>query len=585
MKRTYNTAYPFITLLACVTAFCPLAALAAASGSVSKAAASPINYTFDETPLNRADQDRLTSYADMLDKVTPAVVGVYPSRTALQPRQRGPRNRNNGGGNGGGGYGNGGGGNGGGFGNGGGGGGFGGGNGYGNGGGYGGGYGNGANPQAEINEPDWTDAKGTKYWFIGVGSGCIISSDGYILTNNHVVTAENDEPAAAVLVKLSDGREFQARVIGTDKETDLALIRIDAKDLPTMKMADSEKLRVGDIVFAVGNPMDVGTTVTHGIISALGRSDLGLLDESDPQTQSVTSGYEDFIQTDASINPGNSGGPLVDAEGRLVGLNSVIESPSGGSIGIGFAIPSSLARHVADDLIKDGKVRRGMMGVSLKEVDNNLAQALALPTTRGALLEDVAAGSPAAKSGLQRYDVVVKVNNDPVDSVGKLRYLISLSDPGTTVNVTIYRDGKPQVVKVLLGDHDQMTQVASELAPVRGSANTPGSAANNGAASGEVLAGVALTPVTAAVRQDMDLPNDIKGLVVNDVAANSPYAYEFPIGTVIMQVNQHPVATIEDLRAALKPAGQLNLFYVNRQDQDGNSHTAIVTQMVPATAN
>jgi serine protease Do/serine protease DegQ len=529
MKFTHS-ASRLITILAWLTAFCCSPAIVSAAAAAPAKSSSAINYTFDDSPLDRSNQDRLTSYADMLDKVTPGVVGVYPSRLA-QPVRRGRTLQQ---------------------------------------------YFNryGTTPPAPV--PDWTDSKGVNYWYIGVGSGCVISADGYILTNNHVVDDETEEQADAVLVKLGDGRELQAKIIGTDRASDLALIKIDAKNLPTIKMADSDKLRVGDIVFAVGNPMDVGMTVTHGIVSAVGRSDLDLLsDDQHPGT-----GFENFIQTDASINPGNSGGPLVDAEGRLVGLNSVIESPSGGSIGIGFAIPSTLARHVADDLMKDGRVRRGALGVGTEEVDHNLAEALHMPNTHGALLKDISAGSPAAKSGLQPGDVVVKINNDEVDTAGKLRYLVALSDPGTAINVTILRDGKPQVVKVVLEDREQLYQEVNGLAPVRSSPSREAApTANNSApGTGEILAGVSLTPVTGKVRQDLELPNEISGLVVTDVAGNSPYAYEFSIGTVITQVNKKPVVTLEDLIAALKP-GELNLFYVYRNDK-----TAIVTQMVPGAA-
>jgi len=566
MKRTHS-AYWLITLLAWLTAFswspaqtAVPAAKNTASSPVATAAAkpnSPLNYTFDDSPLDRSNREQLSSYSDILDKVTPAVVGVYPSQLARPPRQRNSLRAQ----------------------------------------------------QLEqylqqmgVTPPSqspsylppsvWTDALGANYRKIGTGSGCIISSDGYILTNNHVVSDDNDQLYDAVLVKLSDGRELPAKIIGTDKGTDLALIKIDAQNLPTVKMANSDKLRVGDVVFAIGNPMDVGMTVTHGIVSALGRSSLGLLDDSDPQTGAAFAGFENFIQTDASINPGNSGGPLVDAQGRLVGLNSVIESTSsGGSIGIGFAIPSVLARHVADDLIKDGKVRRGVLGVSPKDLDHNLAQNLNLPNTRGALLNEITVGSPAAKSGLKPDDVVIKINNDEVDSAGKLRYLIALADPGTTVDLTVLRDGKPQVVKVLLGDRDQMIQEANRLAPVRNDepmtlADAIGRASRNPSntsstpASGDILAGLALTPVTPDLRQQLSLASDVNGLVVTDVARNSPFAYEFSIGTVIMQVNKQPVATVEELRAALKP-GELNLFYVNRKDASGTDHTAIVTMMVP----
>jgi len=551
MKLT-QSASRFITIVAWLTASCWSPAFVSSASAATTKPSSTINYSFDETPLDRANQDHLSSYADMLDKVTPAVVGVYPSRMA-QPERRGRSLQQ---------------------------------------------YYNRYGTTPPPIDPDWTDTKGVNYWYIGVGSGCVISSDGYILTNNHVVDDENEQPADAVLVKLSDGRELIAKVIGADKASDLALIKIDAKDLPTIKMADSDKLRVGDIVFAVGNPMDVGMTVTHGIVSAVGRSDLGLLD--DPQNPSSTgTGFENFIQTDASINPGNSGGPLVDSQGRLVGLNSVIESPSGGSIGIGFAIPSTLARHVADDLIRDGRVRRGALGVGTEEVDHNLAEALHMPNTHGALVKDVSAGSPAAKSGLQAGDVVVKINNDEVDTAGKLRYLVALSDPGTAIDVTILRDGKPQIMKVVLADREQMYQEINGLAPVRGSSSAPSALppfqtnpiGNNPAptadampAAGEIMAGLSLTPVTAGIRQDLQLPNNLGGLVVTDVSRTSPYAYEFKVGTVITQVNKKTVSTLDDLSAALKP-GELNLFYVYRYDETTNTGTtAIVTHMVPSAA-
>ncbi|HTB64254.1 MAG TPA: trypsin-like peptidase domain-containing protein, partial [Opitutales bacterium] len=353
----------------------------------SAAKSSAINYNFDNSALDRSNKSLLSSYSDMLDQVTPGVVGVYPSSKinpdtiTLSGLSAGGR-RGGGFGGPGGGAGN-----------------------LGNGPGNGGGAPLGGVPapgatgggrrggraggslitQFPPNHPDWSDANSTDYWFMGVGSGCIISSDGYILTNHHVIE-DNVVPTGnganvtvttdAVLVKLPDGREFPAKVIGSDESTDLALLKIDAKNLPTIKMADSDKLKVGDIVFAIGNPMDVGLTVTHGIISAIGRSQVASTDDSADTKVHV----ENFIQTDASINEGNSGGPLVDAQGRLIGLNSEILSASraGGSIGIGFAVPSNLARHVADDLTKEGKVSHGGLGVTSQEIDHNLAQVLGI---------------------------------------------------------------------------------------------------------------------------------------------------------------------------------------------------------------
>jgi Do/DeqQ family serine protease len=421
-------------------------------------------------------------------------------------------------------------------------------------------------PQLPPNKPDWSDASSTDYWIMGVGSGCIISKDGYILTNHHVIADDSVSVRGgsvtvkidAVLVKLPDGREYPAKIIGSDEATDLALLKIDAKDLPTIKMADSDKTRVGDIVFAIGNPMDVGLTVTHGIISAIGRSQVSSSDDPVPAKVHI----ESFIQTDASINEGNSGGPLVDAQGRLIGLNSQILSSSndGGSIGIGFAVPSNLARHVADDLIRDGKVSRGVLGVGSQEVDHNLAQIMGIPNTHGAIVTSVDEQSPAGKIGIQRYDVVTKVNDAEVDSPDKLRYLVGMSDPGSNINLTVLRDGKPKVVNVVLADRDKLypEEAVSDLNPspvVTPAALPP--ARNNG----ELLTGVSLLPLTPDLRASEQLADNINGLIVLDIAPNSPYFNLFRTGTVIMEVNKKPVSTLQELKAQLKP-GELNMFYI-----------------------
>ena len=521
----------------------PLHAQIAAPASASNKATS-IDYNFDSSVLDRTNRSVLSSYSDMLDKVTPGVVGVYPSSkvnpdtiqssaAALSLNQGQGQGRRNGR--------------------------------------------RGGNPsqtppssdstpQPRPNKPDWSDANSTDYWIMGVGSGCLISKDGYILTNHHVIADDTVSVRGgsvtvkidAVLVKLPDGREFPAKIIGSDEATDLALLKIDAKDLPTIKMADSDKARVGDIVFAIGNPMDVGLTVTHGIISAIGRSQVSSPD--DPVTDKVH--FESFIQTDASINEGNSGGPLVDAEGRLIGLNSQILSSSsdGGSIGIGFAVPSSLARHVADDLIRDGKVSRGMLGVASQEVDHNLAQIMGIPNTHGAVVTSVDERSPAAKTGIQRYDVVTKVDDAEVDSPDKLRYLIGLSNPGSSINLTVFRDGKPKIVNVVLADRDKLYPEQAGVDDITNPVVTPTPlppARNNG----ELLTGVSLLPLTPDLRASENVPDAINGLIVLDVAPNSPYFNLFRTGTVIMEVNKKPVATLPALKDQLKP-GELNMFYI-----------------------
>jgi serine protease Do len=259
----------------------------------------------------------------------------------------------------------------------------------------------------------------------GVGSGVIVSRDGYILTNSHVV-----KDADEIEVTLADKRKFTATVKGADPESDIAVIKIDAKDLPVAKMGDSSKLRVGEIVVAVGNPFGLNQTVTSGIVSAQGRTNMGILD------------YEDFIQTDAAINPGNSGGPLVNISGEVIGINTAIASRSGGYQGVGFAIPSSSAKLIMDDLIKDGKVRRGLLGVNIQAVNESLAKSFGSPSTDGALVSQVISGSPAEKAGVKAGDIIIKFNDQPVKDHSHLKNLVGREKPGTSAKLTVFRDKK-----------------------------------------------------------------------------------------------------------------------------------------------
>src|SRR6476661_104241 len=270
----------------------------------------------------------------------------------------------------------------------------------------------------------------------GVGSGVIVSPDGYILTNHHVVGGALD-----IRVELTDNRTFKAKLVGSDQPSDLAVLKIDATNLPTLSLGDSDKVRVGDFVLAVGNPLGIGQTVTSGIISAKGRQ-TGLSDGS----------FEDFLQTDAAINRGNSGGALVNTTGECVGINSQILSPSGGSIGIGFAIPSNMARAVMDQLVKTGKVRRGMLGVSIQPVDADLAASMDLPAAKGAIVTNVQSASPAEKAGIKRGDVIVGINNHTVVDSNALRNLVASIAPGTDVKVSALRDGKEQNFQVALAE-------------------------------------------------------------------------------------------------------------------------------------
>ncbi|MGA2051821.1 MAG: trypsin-like peptidase domain-containing protein [Opitutales bacterium] len=479
---------------------------------------SAVAFDYDASPLDRTNREPV-SYADMLDKVVPAVVSVSPTVNVsggsnMDDRMRQFLRR------------------------------------------Y---YGNTPSGQVEY----------------GVGSGSIITPDGYILTNHHVITGPDGRPADGIHVKLADGREFDARVIGSDEKTDIALIKIDATGLPTIKLADSDKLKVGDVVFAVGDPMDVGFTVTHGIVSATGRSNLGLLDEeqgTDGSGASDTS-FENFIQTDASINPGNSGGPLVDAEGRQVGMDAAILSRSGGSIGIGFAIPSSLLRQVIHDLADYGMVRRGYLGVHLQDLDRDLAQGLGLPSTHGALINAVDPNMPAELAGMRPGDVVVKMNDQDVDSTDKLRFLVASNEPGTLVSLTVLREGQPQVIQVRLADSNASAggPLPNAEPPARNGYSVPSPAA----APSSLLEGLTLEPLTTALHNKYNIPGNLIGVVVTNVDNDSPYADQLTEGAVVLAVNGRPVASLREMRALLV-LGKPNVLYVS---EDG--HFSYVPVIVP----
>src|SRR5687768_8744325 len=317
----------------------------------------------------------------------------------------------------------------------------------------------------------------------GVGSGVIMSADGYILTNHHVV-----DGALEIKVEMTDNRTFTAKLVGSDPPSDLAVLKIDATGLPSVPVGDSDKVRVGDVVLALGNPMGIGQTVTSGIVSAKGRS-TGLSDGS----------FEDFLQTDAAINRGNSGGALVNINGELIGINSQILSPSGGNIGIGFAIPSNMAKAVMDQLLKDGKVRRGMLGVTIQSVDSDLAASLNLPAARGAIVTSVATGGPAERAGIKRGDVITAVNNQPVLDNNSLRNTVAGMGPGSTANVTVVRNGREQSLQVAL----------SEL-PDRQRPETEESTSGNGTGTNDRF-GLSLQPLTAEMASRYGLEADDQG--------------------------------------------------------------------------
>ena len=352
----------------------------------------------------------------------------------------------------------------------------------------------------------------------GQGSGVIVTKDGYILTNNHVV-----DKADEVKVALTDGREFSGKVVGKDPKTDIAVLKIDGKgqELPFIPMTDSDKIEVGDIVLAVGNPFGIGQTVTMGMVSATGRATLGL-------------DYEDFIQTDAAINPGNSGGALVDADGRLIGINTAILSRNGGNQGIGFAIPMNLARDVMESLVADGHVTRGYLGVMIQDVTPSLAKEFNLKDQKGALIGDVVPKGPAEKSGLRSGDVVLEFNGKTVRDSRQLKLQVARVKPGETAAVKVLRNGSTKSINVAV----------SEL---------PGSekiARHDNSATGddtEALKGVAVGDLDPQTRRQFNIPANIQGAVVTDVDGNST-AGEAGLrpGDVILEINRQSVKGAED---------------------------------------
>ena len=370
--------------------------------------------------------------------------------------------------------------------------------------------------------PDDQNHRGGERIERSLGSGVVISADGYILTNSHVV-----ENADKVKITFEGDREFDAEIVGTDPRTDVALLKIDAKGLPYVKIGDSDALRVGDQVMAIGNPFGVGQTVTLGIVSALGRS-IGLID------------YEDLIQTDASINPGNSGGALVDMQGRLVGMNSAILSRSGGSQGIGFAIPSNMAKRIADALKSDGEVARAYLGVLPQEVDQNVADYYGMDRPRGVIVTQVNADTPAEKSGLKEGDIILTVDGQEIRNPSMLRNVISLSSVGHEAELKILRDGKEKTVDVKLEKFPEPTTTA-RVNP------------HGGSSEDRSLDGVTVRVLDERARSMTNLPEDIGGLLVVSVEPTSTAAREgLAAGDVIQEVSRRPIATLGEFQEALK---------------------------------
>lgn len=440
---------------------------------------------YDDTPLDRSNHGRISSYADMLDRVTPAVVSVSTSKVLQGERYSLP-------------------------------------------------------PQFQ-DDPflrrffGESDTPEDQHKSEGLGSGVIISTDGYILTNNHVI-----ENVDAVSVRLKDGRIFEAEIVGADSKTDVAVLKVDSADLPALPLANSDQSRVGDIVFAVGNPLRVGQTVTQGIISATNRTSLSLIEEG---------GYENFLQTDAAINPGNSGGGLVDAEGRIVGINTAILSQSGGSIGIGFAIPSNLAKNVMMNLIQTGEVRRGYLGVGIGDLTPELAEQFEIQYSSGAVITQVYPNTPAEDAGLLVYDVVTAVNGRPVSSRLDLRLQISQVTPGVGIVLSVLRDGDPIELSVILGN------LNDALIAEDGSVE-----------SLELLPGVTLLEMSDELRDQFRIGQTVQGLVVAEVDGGSDYSENLKPGMVIMGINRKKVRTLTEATEFLTPGK--NLLYVYHEGRN-----------------
>ena len=368
----------------------------------------------------------------------------------------------------------------------------------------------------------------------GLGSGVIVSPNGYILTNNHVV-----DHATTVTVIMPDKHEYNARVVGADPKTDLAVLKVDAGSLEPITIGDSDKVQVGDYVLAVGNPFGVGKTVTMGIVSATGRANLGIED------------YEDFIQTDASINPGNSGGALVNDRGELIGINTaILSNGSEGNQGIGFAVPVSVARNVMDQIINHGKVTRAYLGVMAQEVTPSIAKAFHEPEVRGALIGDVTPNSPAQKAGLEKGDIILDIDGKPVNNSAELRMHVSLMAPGTKVNVKVFRGGAEKTLPLTLAE--MPTETAKNEQPEN--------------SSEDALQGIAVENVTAQTARQLRLPADATGVVVTNVdPAGKAAESGLKRGDVIQEVNHKPVRNTADFESAMRNAKDGTLLLVNRQ--------------------
>ncbi|RLC41754.1 MAG: serine protease [Candidatus Coatesbacteria bacterium] len=381
-----------------------------------------------------------------------------------------------------------------------------------------------------------------EYKSYGEGSGVIVSPDGYVLTNNHVV-----EDAEKITVQLVDGREFDAQIIGCDPMTDIAVLKIDGKDLSVAKLGDSDMVRVGQIVLAIGHPLRQSHTVTAGIISAVGRSNVSLAD------------YEDFIQTDAAINPGNSGGPLINLKGEVIGINTAIASYTGGYMGIGFAIPINMAKEIMEQLKESGRVVRGWLGVYIQPLTPEIVKEFNLPVDKGVLVADVIDGGPADKAGIERGDCIVKYNGESVDDMNELRLSVSRTKPGKNAEVEIYRGSKKMKFTVKIGE---LPQEDKGIMKKEGEEET-------------AKIGIRVQELTDDIARELGYEGE-KGVIITDVEYGSP-AYESGLkrGDLILEVDKQKIETMSDFREAISRAKRKEsvLFYVRSGEA---SHYVVV---------
>jgi Do/DeqQ family serine protease len=444
----------------------------------SHAAEPPAAVRVDGTPLNRDPQSG-NSYAPVIKKVAPSVVNIYSTRFVKERRYHNPLM---------------------------------------------------ADPLFRQFFGDQNaDAQPRMLRQAWIGCGIIVTPNGYILTANHVVDGA-DEIKVGVE---NDRTEYSARVVGMDPPTDVAILKIEAKNLPAATLGDSDQLEVGDVVMAIGNPFGIGQTVTRGIISALGRS---LVDSSGDDSSELMR-YQNFIQTDAPINEGNSGGALVDATGRLIGINDAIISPSGGSAGIGFAVPINLARSVMDGFLKNGKVARGeLAGVEFQDIDAGLAKGFGAPNVDGVLVSDVKPDSVAAKAGLAAGDIIVNVNGKDVSGRDNLGVTVSQLPPGSVANLKVYRNGVQKLLAIVLAE-----SAGLDLETIKPAANNPQPA------RADALTGVQVRDLTPRLRWQLGAQRDLPGALVMSVDRSSN-SYEAGLRQydVILEINRQPVANASE---------------------------------------